>query len=243
MNHIHFRRRRHECCLFAGGDEYVLIGTGVGGYERTDAFSVALWYKSSHGGFDAFVSKGEAFGVGKNGRGWGFNLLGGRLHTRIDHIEVTNGITVETSSTGFDDDAWRHAVLTYDGSSAASGVRIYANAVSQSLNTISSTLTGTILNAEPLEIGSQDGGGFFNGYIDEVALYNKELTASEVAALYNGGSVVDYMTLASAGNLDGYWRMAEGSVFPVIPDEVGSNDGTMQNMQQFGPTRSRVLRP
>lgn len=73
--------------------------------------------------------------------------------------------------------AWTHLAVTFDGTS----MRIYVNG----------TLARTVLRAGPirtstgvLHIGGNEvwGGEFFNGLIDEVRIYNRALSASEIQA-------------------------------------------------------------
>jgi hypothetical protein len=50
--------------------------------------------------------------------------------------------------------------------------------------------TGSLVNTASLIIGANgpdNPGGFFNGWIDEVSLYNRALTAAEVKAIYTAG--------------------------------------------------------
>src|SRR4030095_1405415 len=97
LSHVNFRRRKHECCSFLGVDEYVNIGNVAAlDFERTDPFSVVVWFKTGSSGFRCFISKGGEFGGPDLGRGWEFSVLSGRLHTRIDSDDVTNGITKES---------------------------------------------------------------------------------------------------------------------------------------------------
>jgi len=51
--------------------------------------------------------------------------------------------------------------------------------------------TSSLVNKAVLRIGANgpdNPGGFFNGYIDEVSIYNRALTTAEVKAVYNAGS-------------------------------------------------------
>jgi hypothetical protein len=93
---------------------------------------------------------------------------------------------VVVSQTVLQDHVWYHVAGTYDGSTA----NIYVNGVLDN----SVPKTGTILasTAGPLFIGQNVGGAgsgeFFNGLIDEVAIYNRALSAEEVAAIFNARS-------------------------------------------------------
>ena len=81
--------------------------------------------------------------------------------------------------------------------------------------------------ASPFTIGLV-GGVYMNGNIDEVSMFNTELSASEVLGIYNGGSPNN---LVSHAGLIGYWRNGDSGVFPNINDNSSnSNNGTCTNM-------------
>ena len=64
--------------------------------------------------------------------------------------------------------------------------------------------------------------------MDDVAIFNSELSASDVTSIYNSGYPKDE---SSTSNLVGYWKMGDGATYPTIPDDSSnSNDGTMTNM-------------
>ncbi|WP_374087864.1 LamG-like jellyroll fold domain-containing protein [Methylomicrobium lacus] len=85
---------------------------------------------------------------------------------------------------------WTHLVATYDGSYQ----RLYVNGVEvaqSALNTLIKTSSGV------LRIGGNSlWGEYFHGYIDEVRIYNRALTASEVNA--NLATAVTAVTAATA---------------------------------------------
>jgi hypothetical protein len=72
--------------------------------------------------------------------------------------------------------AWTYETLTYDGAT----LRLYVNGVQVSTR----ATTGVVQSStNPLWIGgNQPYGEFFQGLIDEVRVYNRALTASEVNA-------------------------------------------------------------
>ncbi|MEI7603817.1 MAG: LamG-like jellyroll fold domain-containing protein [bacterium] len=77
---------------------------------------------------------------------------------------------------------WYYVVGVYDGSY----LRMYVNGVQESYT----TLTGTIIpNSSPLYISQWgESGRYFNGNIDEVAIYSRALSATEIADRYARGS-------------------------------------------------------
>ena len=87
---------------------------------------------------------------------------------------------------------WAHVAITFDGSSTFSGTGIYIDGVKQeNFNSVTDALTGSILTNQPLRIGRSDGAGSpfaqFKGKIDEVAVWDVELTQEEVLDLYRKG--------------------------------------------------------
>jgi hypothetical protein len=86
--------------------------------------------------------------------------------------------------------AWTHVALTFDGTSAVAYIN---GTVTRSL----SGLAGTIgSSASPLMLGARSPGELankpqdrFNGLIDEVEIYDRALTAEEVAGRFKAGSM------------------------------------------------------
>jgi len=208
---------------FDGTDDYVDMGD-VLDFERTDAFSISLWFKRTRTGVSEFlVDKSESSG---NYRGYflllpnddnliTFVLRSSNIHTQRFIVDGTTAIT---------DTNWHHTVLTYDGSSATSGVKIYLDG-SDDTGAVTGTLSATTVNSNPFQIGARNGGNTFSGKIDEVAVFNSELSASDVTAIYNGGepaSLTSYSPLA-------WWRFEEGSGTTATDSGSGGNNGTITN--------------
>ena len=152
--------------------------------------------------------------------------------TSADRIRL-----VTASATTLNDGFWHQWILTYDGSGTAAGVNLYGDgAILPWAAPITDGLVTDPINAGNFAIGGRTGGGdYFQGNVDEVAVWNTELTAAEVTALYNGGlGAVDLQTdgagYISSASLVSWWRMGDDDVFPTIVDVEGNNDLTMINM-------------
>lgn len=96
---------------------------------------------------------------------------------------------VAVSNTILEENVWYHVAGTYDGSIA----RIYVNGVLEN----SVEHPGPLLPSTggAMKIGQESAAGepvdppeFFNGLIDEVELFNRALSAEEIATLYDAGS-------------------------------------------------------
>ena len=78
---------------------------------------------------------------------------------------------------------WMHFVVTRDFDSKT--VRIYHNGL-EVKNNVGATATA-MSNVQALTLGSRTGGGYFNGLIDEVRIYNKALSITEIQKHYAEG--------------------------------------------------------
>ena len=78
---------------------------------------------------------------------------------------------------------WSLAATVFDGFTA----KVYLNGVLDGTASVS-TLPGD--GSGPLRIGARgnDGGNLFNGDLDEVQIFDRALSASEVLGIYNAGN-------------------------------------------------------
>ena len=134
-----------------------------------------------------------------------------------------NRIGKETASVVADEGSWIHVAATYDGGTSSSGVKIYRNGVEFGF-TDSSNGTYTAMHATngPLLIGKFESSTdtFANGDICDSRLYNTELSASDVAKIYNQASDQPLPTV-------GHWPLAEGSGNTAYNVVANANHGTL----------------
>jgi hypothetical protein len=130
---------------------------------------------------------------------------------------------------------WQHLSITYDGrgnSSASDGVKIYINGV-ESTKTVNpfGTYVAMENKSTPVRIGRIIS-TYADGKIDEVALFRKELSASEVSALSTANAPANILALSDKPVA--YWPLGEqarrGSEwqFPneVLQSQVFDFDGS-----------------
>ncbi len=131
---------------------------------------------------------------------------------------------------------WQMQTVTYDAS--ATMMRLYVDGVLIGNNN-SDTLTAN--SNRPLRIGAgatnEDTPRYwFNGKIDEVAIWSSTLSAEEITQLYNSGETLyageNYGDYTSASSLGEYWTMDDivetgnGSGTTLF-GEINDNDGTL----------------
>ncbi|NQV27181.1 MAG: DUF1553 domain-containing protein [Rhodopirellula sp.] len=151
----------------------------LGDFDTKDAFSYGCWIKPKGNPNGAPITKmndGNAY------RGYDMLFSNGMLSVHIINTWPTNAIKVNTKNK-LKKDEWQFVFVTYDGSSKASGVKIYFDGKPQEWTIEQDRLSETIRTKSPLHLGRRNPGGGFNGLIDEVRLFDRALSESEVQAL------------------------------------------------------------
>ena len=152
-------------------------------------FSVAAWFKTSTN-FDAdafIVNKG---GVGSDSSGQNMNY--GIWMTKSEKIKAGFESTSAadyfvTSAKSYNDNQWHYAVVTYGGST----VILYIDGLqvgTKSTTGASPETSGT----KPVRVGANSRvippGNFFTGQVDEVRVWNGDLTTQQIADAFAGTS-------------------------------------------------------
>jgi hypothetical protein len=144
--------------------------------------------------------------------------------------ELGNGSTYTfvTSSTPVQTNAWYHIAMTYDGAT----LRLYVNGALAgtvaAVNAMTATTQGFVIG------GLASGPWDFYGQVDEVSLYNRALTGSEVLGVYTAGAGGKCLTIqtnspppptnncvAPPAGLVAWWQGESNTL-----DSAGTNNGT-----------------
>ena len=164
---------------------------GMGEFRRTQAFAVSLWINPGED-TGAIVHRTQA-ALDAGSRGWELALLDGHLVAQLAHMWPENALRIKTIDTLPLGD-WTHVAMTYDGSSRASGVRLYVNGLLTRVETVRDGLTRHITYENmnvPLQIAYRfRDSGLRNGAVDELRLYDRMLYGFEVARLAEKQDVV-----------------------------------------------------
>src|SRR5207247_3694069 len=114
----------------------------------------------------------------------GFDLFAndGRFEVHLVHQFPDDAIKVK-SKDKFAAKQWQHVFATYDGSGKGAGVKLFVGGRSRDLEIEKDKLSNSITNDEPVRIGSRNEEGNFTGLIDDVRVYDHELSDQDVALL------------------------------------------------------------
>ncbi|MCB0687269.1 MAG: DUF1553 domain-containing protein [Saprospiraceae bacterium] len=146
---------------------YVLLGDKIGWYDRTDPFAVSLWLRPNHHYREAGIfTHCEDLRLGY--KGYSLHLENNHLRFIMAFSWPTNAIEVTTIDS-LPVEEWSQVCVSYDGSSHASGVRLYINGKPAKTKIVIDNLSKSIL-FEP-NIHTYGFAGFRLGYRDKIKLF------------------------------------------------------------------------
>ncbi|MCB9991475.1 MAG: DUF1566 domain-containing protein [Rhodospirillales bacterium] len=235
---------------FDGGDDYINAGNDAS-LNITGSITLASWVKAgsfpASNAYKQFIAKGYD---GTNSQ-FQFGFQNDATTGNVPRLIVGtwdgsyHGILYDYSST-IVTGQWYHITGTFDGATW----RLYIDGqLVQSSNDTASIKTST----KSVLIGAHDANGslkYFDGQLDDVRIYNRPLSASEITQLYCLGAAgkISYdddrnlMTFCSdeglhamdltpvdpgTANLAGHWKLDETSGTTATDSSSGGNNGTM----------------
>ena len=190
--------------------------------------SVSAWVNPDDGTSEQLV-----FGFYKNSAfANGPSVLYGAADLKFSYYDQTP--TAVNSSSTYAINNWHHVVLTIG--SDQDGV-LYVNGSSAATFSGAHNSGGLDMFSIAVDYDRTEGSNtaasaskYFDGKIDEVAVWNDELTSTEVTAIYNSGNMLnvssDSGNYASVDKLQGYYRFNEGSGTSLQDNSSNSNTGT-----------------
>jgi hypothetical protein len=178
---------RHGKALEFSGDDAYSCG-GAGAFKRATPFSFALWLRPAAHRPREIVLHRSVAAEDSAFRGYALVLDQGHAVFSLIHFWPGNAIRVQTKAV-VPVGQWSHVAVTYDGSSHAAGLRLYINGVPAAVDVIRDRLTRDFIHRS--EWGDSGGGnlalgarfrdsGFKGGAIDELLVFDRELTPLEV---------------------------------------------------------------
>ncbi len=152
-------------------------------FDKGDKVSVGLWVRVANKPSGAPIGKMEG---APNHRGWDIEFHGGKASVHLIHKWPDEAIHVQTEK-DLPFDTFQHLAFTYDGSGKAAGVKLFVNGQPVATKALKEKLPGTIKTTAPFAIGRRGGGGSpFTGRVDELHIFPRALSATEVATLAGG---------------------------------------------------------
>jgi hypothetical protein len=153
---------------------YIRIPNSVS-LNLTGNFTISAWaYITTTTNYQSLIDKGTGFCT----NGYAFQYYTNAWHFFISNDSCAGLIDISSGSVSIN--TWYHII----GVKNDTNISIYLNGVLKSIGV--NPPTGTIASGYPLLIGyANSGSSSFNGSIDDVMIFNRSLTSSEILSIYN----------------------------------------------------------
>ena len=176
----------NNCLQFNGTTQYVNCNN-IANFERTDPCSYEFWFKYTSTALRMILSKYDT------GTAKGLMIYSNSGNIYFDLRGAGGYLAVATTET-FNDDIWHHGIITYNGTSSPSGVKIYIDNILRTPTTAKDTLANSVLNSAIFCIGNRSTVYYWQGSIDEIVIYDKVLTPEEINLRWNSGIGTEMIT-------------------------------------------------
>ncbi len=183
-------------CVELVAASYVVV-PNIAAYDVTDAVSLMAWIKTSSVSTRARVIDRSQW------QDNGFDLALSQItHAPLFEFFVNNTTTQALAATPADDGQWHFLVGTFGNKKA----RIYVDGIMEK-EVVSTGEVDIKPNDWPIALGVESNnlsGQPYTGLIDEVAIFNRELSADEIADIHQNGVPVS-SAVDSGGKLATTW--------------------------------------
>lgn len=191
-------------------------------FERSDPFTLSMQlFSAAHEPRMVICHRTEA-ALDAASRGYELRLDDGHVVLALCHFWPGNALCVRTAE-AIPAGRWVHLAATYDGSSAASGVRIYVEGKPAKLEVIRDGLHRTIRYASAaspaLRLGARfRDNGFKGGRIDDFRVYDAELSQLEIQSIASGISPAELIgkALKQPGGVAAVRAAYAGAIDPQV---------------------------
>ncbi len=200
---------------FDGVDDYVEI-TDSSSLHASYGITIEAWVKINKlpASTAAIIEKMKTSAATNS---WTARLeSGGDIRWQVSNGAVDIGMVSNPLRLG----EWVHYAFVYDPSNTI--MYIYVNGTQDNSYTYSG-ITGINVNDKNVRMGFEGGGNnYFNGTIDEVRIYNRTLSASEIQQQYQASKArLDYadirFTDATGTALLPFWMESDGKFWVKVP--------------------------
>jgi hypothetical protein len=157
--------------------------------DLSSSFTLSAWVNpsSTSTNWNTILVKNDRYHLFSNVTGSACtdgSPLGGFSTTQMNYVCPSSPIPLNT---------WTHLTLTYNGSV----LTLYQNGVGVATSNVSGTLSS---GTETLQIGGNKYGQYFKGLIDEVRVYSRALSGTEIQTIYQQESATSQTVATSPVN-------------------------------------------
>jgi hypothetical protein len=219
---------------FNGIDSQISFGNTVGNFDTND-FTVEFWIRTTATRLESVIEKWPTCGYSSM---WEIRIGGasgpGRLNAVTESDTAGNDVNAISAGRAINDGLFHHVAFVRRGTNLV----FYIDGVLDVASSASSGTVSRINNTANLTAGKGvcvgiDGTSPLTGQLDEITLYNRALSASEIQGIYQAGSagkcqLTSPGCVTPASGLVGWWK-GNGNA----SDAVGNLQGTLVGNATF----------
>ncbi len=184
----------------------------------SNAFSASFWVLKRNGTQAELVQKYSS----SVQDGWGIEMYGNKIRVWVTNRYITTNVKIENH-------VWTHIVVT----NSANELKIYKNGM------LAATYPSGVIKDNPsytLQSGfGVVGLGSLNGYLDEMALFNKVLTDEQISLMYSKGkgtSSTDLQAYIRQLTPSAYWNFDQGTGLQITDQSGNRNTATLRGYSE-----------
>ena len=194
-----------DAILLDGNSTGTIVPNGADFINGLRAFTLSLWIKSARIDTDkGFIfprtpnGKDEIFSMRYDAEG----LEGGGINVIKAGITTTEGVQAYESASNVQTTQWQHLTLTWR---SGRELMLYINGVLDQPTFNSTATEGKVTGVKTLLIGrgGKDNSGSWEGFIDDVRIYDRVLSPREITNLVSDVEIGGSARLSSDINADG----------------------------------------
>ncbi|MBL9153896.1 MAG: DUF1553 domain-containing protein [Verrucomicrobiales bacterium] len=237
---------------------------GAGAFRRTDPFTLSAWVLLNGDLDEGAILHRTRSALEAAHRGYEITVEKNHIVFKLAHFWPGNAIAIRTVDP-MPVKEWTHVVGTYDGSSRAGGLRLYLDGQPVETTVLRDNLYRDILylqewgdfdpeqvadakvaeNVELTVSGRINSKSFRNGAVDEISVYDRELSASEVALIHGKAGKPAESTWLDwyLREIDEPWREVSGQIRKLREEEntLTTEAVELMTMREMTPPRQAYV--
>lgn len=156
--------------------------------------------------------------------------------------EDSNEITLNIDGTEYETDfllikdIWYYVGISYDASETEIKVNLFSDGIFEE-KTFSIDLTSITANRFVIGCDLYNSRNFYNGFIDEIAIWDEVIANTEFEAIYNDGTAIDLTVnqgdYNSNSTLSNYYRFGDANTTVALNSINSNNNGSIYNEPEY----------
>ena len=209
--------------VFATADAFT---NRLGDINQTTGLTVGMWVNLAYS-INSGLDNSRALGIG-NGND---NICDVTTSNGSGAFQFTFNQAIIVSSGAVLDGSWHHVVATLDYQKSTNNVSLYVDGKNVS-NLTSAVANSFSTTATSVTIGNYNNGGSgaFRGSLDQIIVYDRALTAGEIASFYSVGILANQAPLVVVGATTNVvqWPANADTVYATVTDDgLPASPGTV----------------